>query len=207
MQKGITQNHDLEFWQRMDLLIGDERPYPWAEAKGINKSAFQSARNRKKKPLPKTVKIWAEQIGCSYEWLNNGVGDPFSAEQQSSAQPEAPVQSEKNDVAQGIDKYLLTQAIETAEKALDIANGTMTPENKAEFISTLYFNTNLNNVSEELLKACVSLIEKALKETRRIMSPQAKSELILVIYNFYSDKPWTQEHLKSALDQLIRSVT
>jgi len=83
----------------------------------------------------------------------------------------------------------------------------MTPENKAEFITTLFFNANLNNISEDLLKACISLIEKALKETRRFMSPQAKTELILVIYNFYYDKPWTEEHLKSALDQLIRSVS
>ncbi|MNC75359.1 hypothetical protein D3C75_1268740 [compost metagenome] len=82
----------------------------------------------------------------------------------------------------------------------------MTPEKKAEFISTLYFNENVNDVSEKLLKACISLIEKALKDTRRTMSPEPKSELILVIYNFYSDKPWTEEHLKSALDQLIRSV-
>lgn len=206
MQMDTTQDRDLKFWERMEFLIGEERPYPWAESKGINKSAFQSAKNRKKKPLPKTVKLWAELIGCSYQWLNEGIGEPFSDMQEKPEQADAIVQSGKTDIPISIDKELLTQSIETAEKALLIANGTMTPEKKAEFISTLYFNNNVNNISEELLKACISLIEKALKDTRRTMSPEPKSELILVIYNFYSDKPWTEEHLKSALDQLIRSV-
>lgn len=207
MQMDVTQDRDLKFWERMQFLIGEERPYPWAESKGINKSAFQSAKNRQKKPLPKTVKHWAQLIGCSYQWLNDGIGEPF-LENPETAQPAAVADhSVKTDVPLSIDQQLLMQSIETAEKALVIANGTMTPDDKAEFISTLFFNGNLNNVSEELLKACISLIEKALKETRRSMSPSAKTELILVIYNFYYDKPWTQEHLKSALDQLIRSVS
>ncbi len=206
-------NSELEnpLKERIKFLMTAEelkRPYSFATRIGLSKGTFTGIWVEGRSSLhQKTIDKIAQATGANPAWLSTGIGEPFSAEQQSSAQPEAPVQSEKNDVAQGIDKYLLTQAIETAEKALDIANGTMTPENKAEFISTLYFNTNQNNVSEELLKACVSLIEKALKETRHIMSPQAKSELILVIYNFYSDKPWTQEHLKSALDQLIRSVT
>ncbi|MEG2262967.1 MAG: hypothetical protein RSC68_01185 [Acinetobacter sp.] len=206
MQMGVTQNRDSEFWKRMEYLIGAERPYPWAESKGINKSAFQSARNRQKKPLPKTVQLWANQIGCSYEWLNEGIGEPFPEElvQQDTS---VEIKTEDNNVPVSIDGHLLIQSIETAEKALEVTNGTMTPENKAEFITTLFFNANLNNISEDLLKACISLIEKALKETRRFMSPQAKTELILVIYNFYYDKPWTEEHLKSALDQLIRSVS
>ncbi|EOR07247.1 hypothetical protein [Acinetobacter tandoii] len=207
MQMDVTQDRDLKFWERMQFLIGEERPYPWAESKGINKSAFQSAKNRQKKPLPKTVKHWAQLIGCSYQWLNDGIGEPF-LENPETAQPVAVADhSVKTDVPLSIDQQLLMQSIETAEKALEIANGTMTPDDKAEFISTLFFNGNLNNVSEELLKACISLIEKALKETRRSMSPSKKTELILVIYNFYYDKPWTQEHLKSALDQLIRSVS
>ncbi|WP_213067266.1 hypothetical protein, partial [Acinetobacter sp. CFCC 10889] len=77
MQKDKAIENE-QFWDRMDSLIGDERPYPWAEEKGINRSAFQSAKTRKTKPLPKTVKDWAEKIGCSYEWLNTGEGEPFS---------------------------------------------------------------------------------------------------------------------------------
>jgi len=207
MQMNVTQDRDLKFWERMQFLIGEERPYPWAESKGINKSAFQSAKNRQKKPLPKTVKLWAQLIGCSYEWLNEGIGEPFSTSNETEQPAVTTDHSDKTDVPLSIDRQLLIQSIETAEKALEIANSTMTPDDKAEFIATLFFNGNLSNVSEELLKVCISLIEKALKETRRTMSPSAKTELILVIYNFYHDKPWTEEHLKSALDQLIRSVS
>ncbi|MFN3289330.1 MAG: hypothetical protein ACK410_02660 [Acinetobacter sp.] len=206
MQTDDTQDRDLKFWERMDLLIGDERPYPWAETKGINKSAFQSARNRKKKPLPKTVKAWAEKIGCNYAWLNEGIGEPYG-ETAGEVISGMNVSKQGTESALAINKYLLTQSIETAEKALQIANGTMTSEDKAEFITTLFLNENLNHLNEELLKACISLIEKALKQTRRTLSPEPKSELIIVIYNFYHDKPWTEEHLKSALDQLIRSVS
>lgn len=210
MQMDVTQDSDIKFWERMAFLIGAERPYPWAESKGLNKSAFQSAKKRGKKPLPKTVKLWAEKIGCSYEWLNEGIGEPFP-ESNVVIQPSKETElTYKSDVPLSIDSDLLIQSIETAEKALKAlkaANGTMTPEDKAEFITTLFFNANLNNVSEDLLKACISLIEKALKETRRNLSPKPKSELIIIIYNFYYDKPWTEEHLKSALDQLIRSVS
>lgn len=207
MQMDVTQDRDLKFWERMQFLIGEERPYPWAESKGINKSAFQSAKNRQKKPLPKTVKHWAQLIGCSYQWLNEGIGEPFSSGNETEQPAVTADHSDKTDVPLSIDKQLLTQAIETAEKALAIAKGTMTPDDKAEFIATLFFNDNLSNINEDLLKACISLIEKALKETRRTLSPEPKSELIIVIYNFYYDKPWTEEHLKSALDQLIRSVS
>lgn len=207
MQMDVTQDRDIKFWERMDFLIGEERPYPWAESKGINKSAFQSAKNRGKKPLPKTVKLWAEKIGCSYKWLNEGIGEPFPESENIVPCTETIDKAEKISVCLSIDSQLLIQAIETAEKALKVANGTMTPEDKAEFITTLFFNGNLSNVNEDLLKACISLIEKALKETRRTLSPEPKSELIIIIYNFYYDKPWTEEHLKSALDQLIRSVS
>ncbi|MDH1068498.1 hypothetical protein N5B96_03155 [Acinetobacter johnsonii] len=214
---------DIQFWERMEFLIGDERPFPWSERIGLNRSAFQSARARGKRPLPKTVRKWAEQIGCNFEWLNKGIGEPFSLRlvksrlqslHKDQANPahydtdvEVPKVERKPYVPKSIDKHLLTQAIETAEKALEIANGTMAPENKAEFISTLYFNQNLCDNDEKLFRACVTLIEKALKDTRRILSPEPKSELIIVIYNFYYDKEWTEEHLKSALDQLIRSVS
>jgi hypothetical protein len=47
MQKDVM-DLDAQFWARIETLIGDERPYPWAERVGINRSAFQSARSRGK---------------------------------------------------------------------------------------------------------------------------------------------------------------
>lgn len=193
--------------ERIKLLMTDEelkRPYSFATRVGLSKGTFTGIWVEGRSSLhQKTIDKIASATGANVAWLSTGIGKPFEA-----AQPGVTVtNSDKTDVPLSIDQQLLTQSIETAEKALVIANGTMTPDDKAEFITTLFFNGNLSNVSEDLLKACISLIEKALKETRRSMSPSAKTELILVIYNFYHDKPWTEEHLKSALDQLIRSVS
>ena len=70
MQKETSpENDDIQFWDRMNFLIGDERPFPWSERIGLNRSSFQSARSRCKKPLPKTLKQWAEKIGCSSDMI------------------------------------------------------------------------------------------------------------------------------------------
>lgn len=184
----------------------NESLYHWTNRLGLSKSTAFGIFSKENNSMHRSV---AEKIsnvtGADIDWIQFGKGEAFP-EKKEQPLP-SPDQNLKSDVPKSIDKYLLTQSIETAEKALAIAKGTMTPENKAEFISTLYFNDNVNNVSEELLKACIRLIEQALKETRRTLSPEPKSELIIVIYNFYYDKPWTEEHLKSALDQLIRSVS
>ena len=45
----------LEFWERMNTLIGDERPYSWAVRHDIPKGSFQSAYERKAKPLDKRL--------------------------------------------------------------------------------------------------------------------------------------------------------
>lgn len=195
----------------------NESLYHWTNRLGLSKSTAFGIFSKENNSMHRSVAVKiSNATGANVDWIQFGTGEAFNIDDSNpitvnnidESQPLASVDDiKKTDVPLSIDKYLLTQSIETAEKALEVTNGTMTPENKAEFITTLFFNANLNNVSEDLLKACISLIEKALKETRRFMSPQAKTELILVIYNFYYDKPWTEEHLKSALDQLIRSVS
>lgn len=198
--------------ERIEFLMTPEeleKPYSFATRVGLPKGTFTGIWINGRQSLHKsTLERICFATGANPAWLSTGIGEPF-LENNEIVQPsiEAEQTYKKNDVPLSIDSHLLIQSIETAEKALKVANGTMTPEDKAEFISTLFFNGNLNNVNEDLLKACISLIEKALKETRRILSPKPKSELIIIIYNFYYDKPWTEEHLKSALDQLIRSVS
>lgn len=220
-EKNISElNNPLK--ERIKLLMTAEeleKPYSFATRVGLSKGTFTGIWVEGRTSLQqKTVDKIAVATGANQVWLMTGEGEPFKeapssrkieqnrAEYLIQAQAED-LENKKTDVPLSIDQQLLTQAIETAEKALVIAKGTMTPDDKAEFIATLFLNDNLSNINEELLKACISLIEKALKETRRTLSPEPKSELIIVIYNFYYDKPWTEEHLKSALDQLIRSVS
>lgn len=203
------KNNSLK--ERIEFLMTPEeleKPYSFAKRVGLPKGTFTGIWINGRQSLHKsTLERICFATGANPAWLSTGIGEPFPERNEIAQSSKETERTYKNDVPLSIDSHLLIQSIETAEKALKVANGTMTPEDKAEFITTLFFNANLNNVSEDLLKACISLIEKALKETRRNLSPKPKSELIIIIYNFYYDKPWTEEHLKSALDQLIRSVS
>ena len=194
---------DAQFWARIETLIGDERPYPWAERVGINRSAFQSARSRGKKPLPKTVRIWSEKIGCSYDWLNNGVGEPFS--NNTSLKKKETLSSDNQQI---LDTSLLQQAFETLDQALNTTNKVMAPEGRSKFVATVYASLKeQESLNTEVLEDCIYTIEEALKSTRRVMSPKAKTDLILVIYDLYSGEASYKEAMKSTINQLIRSVS
>ncbi|MHA3079518.1 hypothetical protein [Acinetobacter sp. ANC 5502] len=205
MQKDLIDS-DTQFWVRIETLIGDERPYPWAERVGINRSAFQSARSRGKKPLPKTVRTWAEKIGCSYNWLNNGVGKPFSDN-------EIVQEIEKHEILtpnnkEILDRSLLQKAFETLDQALKATNRVMLPEGRSKFVATVYASLKeQESLNTEVLEDCIYTIEEALKSTRRVMSPKAKTDLILVIYDLYSGEASYKEAMKSTINQLIRSVS
>lgn len=203
----MQKDSDACFWKRMDVLIGDERPYPWAEKVGINRSAFQSSRTRGKKPLPKTVKAWAEKVGCSYEWLNTGKGEPFS--QQESTAVQAP--ELKQDVQQEIellDAALLEQAFQTLAQALTATNKVMQPSGTSRFIAAVYASLKENEeMDTEVLKDCILTVEEALKETRRVMSPKSKTQLIQVVYEIYSGNASYKEAMTKHIDQLIKSVS
>lgn len=192
---------DVQFWERMDFLIGDERPYPWSERVGLNRSAFQSARTRGKKPLPKTVKLWAEKIGCSYEWLQNGVGQPWP---EQAFESKAVVLIEKLDttttasINDQINQELLLQCFDSTDGALYSTYRVMEADDKADFI--LRFYKALANedgvdltIDEDRFILAVFTIEIALYYTRRIMSPSNKVELISDIYNKYAKNPEMQK--------------
>lgn len=202
MQKDVM-DLDAQLWARIETLIGDERPYPWAERVGINRSAFQSARSRGKKPLPKTVRIWAEKIGCSYDWLNNGVGEPFS----NDASLEK-VENHSSNSPQILDTSLLEQAFETLDQALKATNRMMQPNGRAQFVAAVYASLKEDQaVNIQVLKDCIFTVEEALSSTRRIMSPKAKTDLILLVYELYSGEASYKEAMTSTINQLIRSVS
>lgn len=229
MQKESSiANEDVDFWNRMNFLIGDERPFPWSERVGLNKSSFQSARSRCKKPLPKTLKQWAERIGCSYEWLNNGVGVPFPTENyddvinrqveeacQGKIDASAPVEFEGDvpagfyeDVSVELDSSLLIQAFETLSNALQVTGRTMQPSGRARFVAAVYASLKENeDMDTQLLQDCIFTIEEALKSTRRTMSPKSKTDLILIIYELYSGDASYKEAMTSTINNLIRSVS
>lgn len=226
---------DIQFWERMEFLIGDERPFPWSERIGLNRSAFQSARARGKRPLPKTVKKWADQIGCDFAWLNNGTGEPFAAKAEEVSSPvgyeyqgntthtatgvaspvstykvEAPLNEKLIEQVEvdTLDAALLQKAFETLVQALNATGRTMQPQGVSRFVATVYASLKENeDMDTEVLQDCILTVEEALKSTRRTMSPKAKSDLILVIYELYSGNASYKEAMASTINQLIRSVS
>ncbi|WHP07008.1 MULTISPECIES: hypothetical protein [Acinetobacter] len=215
MQKTKDQKA-AEFWERMDFLIGDERPYSWAESKGIKKSAFQSARNRQSKPLAKTVELWAQQIGCSYEWLDKGIGEPFkdvvpvAQQQDKETQTESGIVEEEGlRITTSIDRDKLQQAFETTAQALKDRHKIMRPKPMAEFIVMLYealIDKETQPFDSHLLNAAIYLVENELEIQRRTMSPEKKTLLIIAIYTLYSDDASNMEAIQLSVKSLVRSA-
>ena len=213
MQKDKTMENE-QFWNRMDFLIGDERPYAWAEAKGINRSAFQSAKTRKTKPLPKTVKDWAEKIGCSYQWLNMGEGEPFSKDIGVAQQQDKEIYTEPSIVEQeglkittAIDKAMLQAALETTEKKLKEQSLIMQPKDKAEFILMLYdilIDIEKSPYNKQLLNDVIFEVEECLERLYRTMLVDKKTLLIVAIYTLYSVNSENKEGIKPTITDIIR---
>ncbi|WP_313043223.1 hypothetical protein [Acinetobacter sp.] len=199
---------DIQFWERMELLIGDERPFPWSERIGLNRSAFQSARARGKRPLPKTVKKWAEQIGCSYGWLNSGIGKPYETASLDATVAEVKLAKSEQLESKGLDATLLQQAFDTLEQALEATGRIMQPKGVSRFVATVYASLKEDeDMDTEVLQDCILTVEEALKSTRRNMSSKAKTDLILAIYELYSGNALYKEAMTSTINQLIRSVS
>lgn len=157
MQKIKTSREEAaaEFWQRMDLLIGDEKPYPWAVKHGLNRSAFQSARERGTKPLSKTVAAWAANIGCSYEWLDTGIGEPFAKHDENLAVDNLDDSNQENN----INFELLELSIETLECFLNESRRNMTPNAKSALIITIYKMYSTSKHPEQMREQITQLLK------------------------------------------------
>ena len=211
MQKETSpENDDIQFWDRMNFLIGNERPFPWSERIGLNRSSFQSARSRCKKPLPKTLKQWAEKIGCSYEWLSNGTGEAFPGRGQVSKSMGIGEEKAKEALPGHINDELLFQCYESTEGALYATYRLMDPDDKSEFILKFYKLLSEEkglalNVNEDTLLLSIFTIEIALYYTRQIMSSKSKTELISDVYKLYDDKPEMKQQTLDEYNQYKRS--
>ena len=201
MTPETLENSDFQFWQRMSLLIGNERPYPWSERVGLNRSAFQSARTRGKKPLPRTIKSWSEKIGCNYEWLDSGVGEIFSEEKKQAQKNNFIDNNSKlNFKYPSIDNVLKT-TYKSTEGSLKQTFYVMPPNEKADFVLNLVIATiePISRKKYEVLFAAISTIETTLSKMQTSITLQDKVNLILKIYKIYDEYP---EVLLTALKEL-----
>ena len=61
-----------DFRQRLELLIGAEKPYAWAARMGINKGSFTNMWYKGGVPRLATAQKIASSSGCRLEWLLHG---------------------------------------------------------------------------------------------------------------------------------------
>lgn len=130
MQKTKEQLGE-EFWQRVETLMGEERPYSWCVRIGINKGSFQSAYNRRARPLDQTINKWADKIGVNSEWLKTGKGDP------DDLNPSQPVMQAMPDT-DGIDMAMMVEALTIVDDHLTAHNKRMDSDKKAELVVSIY---------------------------------------------------------------------
>lgn len=197
--------NDNPLKERIKLLMSPdeiEKPYSFASRVGLSKSTFTGIWIEGRDSLHKsTIDKICTATGANPAWLATGIGEPF----ESPDTINKPVQKEAPSINK-LNTNKLTKALETAERALEITNSTMKPEQYAALIASLYFTEQSNGENQKLLVACTKLIQTALKETQRTMSPSSKSELISVIYNYYIGEQWSIDSISSTLNQLIKSV-
>ena len=138
-----------EFWERMKLVIGDS-PYSWASQHGIPKSSFQSAYERRAKPLDKTLDKWAKLTGLDAHWLKTGAykvkPNEFGI---TESYPANGVSIEPSDYQQpehikDMNPTLLIEAMAMVEEVLTETGRTMEAMHKAELVLRVYELLTLN---------------------------------------------------------------
>nr|WP_176426186.1 helix-turn-helix transcriptional regulator [Chromobacterium sp. ASV5] len=89
-----SSEQQQDFRQRLEQLIGEEKPYAWAARMGINKGSFTNMWYHGGVPRSATAQKIAELSGCRLEWLLYGSG-PMRGEAPpapvaATPRPEAP---------------------------------------------------------------------------------------------------------------------
>nr|WP_313078531.1 hypothetical protein [Moraxella sp.] len=159
--KADKEQLGIEFWERMKPVIGDT-PYAWAAQNRIPKSSFQSAYERKAKPLNKTLDKWAELARLNPEWLKTGIGHP--KRQPSRTKDDlTELANEAFATQEFINPLHLAEALEILEDVLLRTNRTMSYESKAEMlikICHLLDNIDESNVKQSM-KAIIDIVSEA----------------------------------------------
>lgn len=138
-----------EFWERMELVIGDS-PYSWASQHGIPKSSFQSAYERRAKPLDKTLDKWAKLTGLDAHWLKTGAykvePNEFGITESYPANGVSigPMEYEEPEHIKNMNPTLLMEALAMVEEVLTETGKQMDAMSKAEFTLRVYELLALN---------------------------------------------------------------
>lgn len=173
------------FWQRLESLMGAEEPYAWAARHALNKGTFQSARNRRSKPLSKTLKGWSIQLGCNFEWLDQGIGEIYPC-------------GDDEPYADQNRKKLFGFAQERAREEKRIQSP-MQPIASSSVGYSEYSKPN-----SELLYLAISTLFEVLETTKKSLSPDEQTSAVMRLYDLYSDKG--TKDIKTHLLEVIRTL-
>lgn len=67
----------ISFKERLQFLIGDNKPYSWCKKVGIEKGLFQYYWQKEKIPKYDNLIKIRNYSGCSLDWLMTSEGEPF----------------------------------------------------------------------------------------------------------------------------------
>lgn len=70
-----SEKDQSSFVDRLKMLIGDEKPYPWANRLGIAQATFNRIWKDGWIPKGETLLLISEKTGCSIDWLLTGEGE------------------------------------------------------------------------------------------------------------------------------------
>ncbi|VAX25514.1 hypothetical protein MNBD_NITROSPINAE04-1449 [hydrothermal vent metagenome] len=78
VKQKTTRNQKLvSFKNRLEFLIGENKPYAWCKKVGIEKGLFQYYWQKEKIPKYDNLIKIRNYTGCSLDWLMTGDGEPF----------------------------------------------------------------------------------------------------------------------------------
>ena len=70
-----SEKCDSAFVERLKVLIGGEKPYPWAASAGITQATFNRMWKDGIAPKADILLLISEKTGCSIDWLLTGKGE------------------------------------------------------------------------------------------------------------------------------------
>jgi len=70
-----SEKRQSGFLQRLQYLIGDEKPYPWAARIGITQATFNRMWKEGIAPKADILLLISEKTECSIDWLLTGKGE------------------------------------------------------------------------------------------------------------------------------------
>ena len=82
-----SENMNTEFRERLEKLIGEEKPFPWGRRIGLSPGVFNRMWNEGTPPKADALALISKETGVSLDWLILGIGPKKHGERVSGITP------------------------------------------------------------------------------------------------------------------------